>query len=372
MIIGYDAKRAFCNRRGLGNYSRDVIRLMSQFYNDNQYLLFTPRISEGLFAPDTSSTQTILPHRFLDKKIPALWRSSGICNDIKDQHLDIFHGLSQELPAGIDKTGAKSVVTMHDAIFVRYPELYDPFYRTIFTRKNRYSCKVADRIIAISEQTKSDIIEFFGADESKIDVVYQGCNNIFRQPVSKDQVDAVKQKYNLPNDFIVTVGAIEKRKNQGIIIDALYQGKIDIPLVIIGGKTKYSDEIAQKINKYSLDQQIVVLSNVSTEDLPAIYHAALCMIYPSLFEGFGIPILEALCSQTPVITSEGSCFAETGGDAALYINPKKAEDVADKLSKVLSNEEQRKTMITKGLIHADKFTDEKVSQQLYKTYNSLL
>ena len=252
-----------------------------------------PASAKNFFVPDTSSIQTILPHRFLDKKIPALWRSRGICKDIKDQHLHIFHGLSQELPVGIEKTGAKSVVTMHDAIFVRYPELYDPFYRTIFTRKNRYSCKVADRIIAISEQTKSDVIEFFGADESKIDIVYQGCNNIFRQPVSNEQVDAVKKKYNLPNDFIVTVGAIEKRKNQGIILDALHQGRIDIPLVIIGGKTKYSDEITQKTNEYSLEQQIVVLNNVSTEDLPAIYHAALCMIYPSLFEGFGIPILES-------------------------------------------------------------------------------
>jgi Glycosyltransferase len=371
MIIGYDAKRAFCNRRGLGNYSRDVIRLMSQYYRDNRYLLFTPRISEGLFVPDTSSTQTILPHRFLDKKLPSLWRSSGICRDIKEQHPHIFHGLSQELPVGIEKTGVKSVVTMHDAIFIRYPELYDPFYRAIFTRKNRYSCKVSDRIIAISEQTKNDIIEFFGADESKIDIVYQGCNNIFRQPVSKEQIDAIKQKYNLPNDFIVTVGAIEKRKNQGIIIDALHQGRIDVPLVIIGGKTKYLDEITQKINKYSLEQQIVVLNNVSTEDLPAMYHAALCMIYPSLFEGFGIPILEALCCQTPVITSQGSCFAETGGDAALYINPNYAEDVAEKINNILSNNALRQEMIIKGLTHANKFTDDKVAQQLMNVYSSL-
>ena len=306
MIIGYDAKRAFCNRRGLGNYSRDVIRLMSQFYPEDKYLLFTPRTNPSIYEPKASSAETILPTRFLDKKFSSLWRSVGICKDIKEYKTDIFHGLSQELPIGIEKSGAKSVVTMHDAIFIRYPELYDPFYRAIFTKKNRYSCTVANRIIDISKQTKSDIIEFFGADESKIDVVYQGCNNIFRQPMSQEKIEAVKQKYNLPAEFIVTVGAIEKRKNQGIIIDALYRGKIDIPLVIIGGKTKYSEEISQKIKKYSLEQQIVVLGNVLTEDLPAIYHAALAMIYPSLFEGFGIPILEALCCQTPVITSQGS------------------------------------------------------------------
>jgi glycosyltransferase involved in cell wall biosynthesis len=371
MIIGYDAKRAFCNRRGLGNYSRDIIRLMSLYYPENKYLLYTPRISNGLFAPDTKTTETILPNRFIDRKIPSLWRSSGICTDIRAHQVDIFHGLSQELPIGIEKTGAKSVVTMHDAIFVRYPELYDPFYRTIFTKKNRYSCKVANRIVAISEQTKNDIIEFFGADPGKIDVIYQGCNNIFRQPVTSGGIDTVKQKYNLPNDFIVTVGAIEKRKNQGIILDALYQGKIDIPLVIIGGKTKYADEIADKVKQYSLERQIIVLNNVSTVDLPAIYHAALCMVYPSLFEGFGIPILEALCCQTPVITSQGSCFAETGGDAALYIDPKRADDLASKLQKVLTDNELSEKMARSGLIHAEKFTDEKIAKKICQMYTAL-
>jgi len=368
MIIGYDAKRAFCNRRGLGNYSRDIIRLMSHYSPENKYLLYTPRIDNGLFDPDPTATETILPHRFVDKKIPSLWRSSGICKDIRTHKVDIFHGLSQELPVGIEKTGAKSVVTMHDAIFVRYPELYDPFYRTIFTKKNRYSCKVADRIVAISEQTKNDIIEFFGADPGKIDVVYQGCNNIFRQPILPNDIAAVKRKYNLPNDFIVTVGAIEKRKNQGIILDALYQSKIDIPLVIIGGKTKYAEEISKKAHEYSLDRQIIVVNNVSTVDLPAIYHAALCMVYPSLFEGFGIPILEALCCQTPVITSQGSCFAETGGDAALYIDPKNADDLADKLQQVLTNKELTKEMTNRGLMHAEKFTDEKIAQRLSLAY----
>jgi glycosyltransferase involved in cell wall biosynthesis len=371
MIIGYDAKRAFCNRRGLGNYSRDIIRLMSRYSPDNKLLLYTPKISNGLFDPDPTTTGTILPHRFIDKQIPSLWRSSGICSDIRAHKVDIFHGLSQELPVGIEKTGAKSVVTMHDAIFVRYPELYDPLYRTIFTKKNRYSCRIADRIIAISEQTKSDIIEFFGADPGKIEVIYQGCNNIFRQSVSTDDLTAIKQKYNLPNEFIVTVGAIEKRKNQGIILDALYRGKIDIPLVIIGGKTKYAEEIAKKTHEYSLEHQIIVLDNVSTTDLPAIYHAALCLIYPSLFEGFGIPILEALCCQTPVITSQGSCFAETGGDAALYIDPKNADDVTEKLLCVLTDKQLTNDMKNRGTVHAEKFTDEKIAQRIIALYNKL-
>ena len=372
MIIGYDAKRAFCNRRGLGNFSRDVIRLMSHYYPDNQYLLFTPKQPHNLFSPDTSNTQTLLPHTFWDKKFPAYWRSLSICKDIKDKKTDIYHGLSQELPIGIGKTGIKSVVTMHDAIFVRYPELYDPFYRAIFTRKNRYSCEVADRIIAISEQTKRDIIEFFGADIQKIDVVYQGCNNIFRNTVSPQEIDAVRKKHNLPQQFLLTVGAIERRKNQEIILEALHCGNLDVPLVIIGNPTNYLQELQKKISEYTLEKQIVVLNNISSADLPAIYHAATCMVYPSIFEGFGLPILEALCTGTPVITSRGSCFEETGGQAACYIDPNNAEELADTIHTVLSDNQLQARMIAKGLQHADEFTDEKVAQKLMEVYKEIL
>lgn len=371
MNIGYDAKRAFCNYRGLGNYSRDVIRLMNSHYKENHYFLFTPNMREGLYAPDTTTSSIILPDSRLGKLAPSLWRSFEMGKSAKKHHVDLFHGLNQELPVGIQKTGIKTVVTIHDAIFIRYPELYDPAYRAIFTRKNRYSCKIADRIIAISEQTKRDAIDFFGADPSKIIVVYQGCNNIYRQPIPTEHLQSVRQKYNLPQDFILSVGAIEKRKNQGIILDAIHQQNIDIPLVIVGGATKYMEDLYAKIREYSLDKQIVVLNNVSSEDLPAIYHAALCMIYPSIFEGFGIPILEALCTQTPVITSHGSCFAETGGDAALYVNQYDAEDVADKIKAVLNNETLRFEMKKKGLAHAANFTDEKVAQGLAQVYNLL-
>jgi glycosyltransferase involved in cell wall biosynthesis len=347
------------------------LRLMSTYYPENQYLLFTPRDNDGLFTPDASTCKTVLPNRFIDKKLPSWWRSRGITNDLNQYRPDIYHGLSQELPAGIAKTGIKSVVTLHDAIFIRYPELYDPFYRTIFTLKNRYSCKVADRIIAISEQTKRDAIEFFGADESKIDVVYQGCNNIFRQVVSSEAIDEVKKRHNLPESFLLCVGAIETRKNQLLIIEAIHRGGIDIPVVLIGGKTKYLEIVEKKIREYSLDKQIVVLNNISTVELPFIYHAASCFVYPSIFEGFGIPILEALCSGTPVITSKGSCFPESGGEAALYIDPYSPDDLAEKISLVLDNSDVREEMIRKGTIQAAKFADDKVAQQVNNIYSTL-
>ncbi|MBP1639993.1 MAG: glycosyl transferase group 1 [Bacteroidetes bacterium] len=371
MIIGFDAKRAFCNSRGLGNYSRYIFRLMSTYYPDNQYLLFTPK-SDGLYHTEADNCKTITPEGWINQSIPSFWRSYGMTKDLKHLKPDVYDGMNQELPFGFAKTGIKSVVTIHDAIFIRYPHMYDPFYRAIFKKKNSYSCNVANRIIAISEQTKQDIIEFFGVDEQKVDVVYHGCDNIFRQPISNDKITEIRNKYHLPSEFLLTVGAIEERKNQLLILEALHKGHLDIPLVIIGSPTKYLDNIKEKAREYSLENKIVVLSNVPNEDLPAFYRAASVMIYPSIFEGFGLPILEALCTETPVITSKGSCFEETGGKATVYVDPNNADELAEQINIVLHDTALRNSMIKEGLTHSLLFTDEKVAQQMMAIYSGLI
>ena len=371
MILSFDAKRFFHNNRGLGNYSRDVIRLLTSYYPENKYYLFNPAPSKRNSYLPPANAEVVLPQSFFYKTFSGLWRSRGSLSEIKKLGTDIYHGLNQELPQGIHKTKVKSVVTLHDAIFVRFPELYDPFYRKIFTVKNKYSCKVADRVIAISRQTKDDAIEFFNADPSKIDIVYQGCNNIFREIITEERVTEVKHKYNLPDDFLLIVGAIEKRKNHESVIKALSISKAPIPLVIIGNKTSYYDEIVDLIKKLNLQQQVLFLHNVPTDDLPAIYKSATIFLYPSIFEGFGIPILEALCTGTPVITSKGSCFAETGGDAAIYIHHDNPEEIADAINKIISSKEIREEMRQKGFIHSAKFSDEHIASNLMQIYSTI-
>ena len=199
MNIGYDAKRLFCNHRGLGNYSRDLIRILSQYYPDNQYHLFTPKVKIEV-SLNQKNTEVIQPEGFYKMLPSSVWRSVGLTAEIKKKGDVIFHGLSQELPLGIEKLNIKKVITFHDAIFIRYPELYPSAYRKIFTAKNRQSCRISDRIIAISEQSKLDAIEFFNADPSKIEVVYQGCNNLFRQKASLETKAHIASKYNLPTD----------------------------------------------------------------------------------------------------------------------------------------------------------------------------
>jgi len=372
MNISFDAKRAFHNNRGLGVYSRNVIRLLSEYYPENQYFLFNPKTKNNIHFSINKNTKEINPNNFFGKLLPGLWRSSGCVKQITTLGTDIYHGLSQELPAGIEKTNIKTVVTMHDAIFIRYPELYDALYRKIFIRKNKFSCRVADRIIAVSEQTKNDFIEFFNLPAEKIDVVYQGCNNIFREKISEAEKAGVRQKYNLPETFLLNVGAIEKRKNLATIIRAIHQGKIDMPLVACGNKTEYVNEVNALISEYKLENRVFLLHNVDFADLPALYALASVFIYPSVFEGFGIPILESLCMGTPVITSRGSCFEETGGKSSLYVDYDNADEMAEAIRKVLSDNDLRQKMIDDGKAHAALFTDEKVARNLMRVYEKIL
>jgi len=370
MRIGYDAKRLFCNHRGLGNYSRDLIRILCEYYPENQYDLFTPKIK--IDVPLNPRNTTVIQPTGIYKLLPSfVWRSVGLTSDIKKQRDDIFHGLSQELPIGIEKLAIKKVITFHDAIFVRYPELYPASYRKIFTAKNLQSCRIADRIIAISEQSKRDAIEFFNADPAKVDVIYQGCNNIFRKKSSTEEKKQIREKYNLPTDYLLFVGAIEPRKNIATILRALSQDKIDAPLVVVGRQTYYTKELQELVHKLNLLSQVQFLHQVETNDLPAIYQMAQLFVYPSIFEGFGIPILEALCSETPVITSAGSCFEETGGKLSIYVDPQNAPEMGDAIKKILTNQHQQNLMKSEGLKYADHFTDDKTAKHIMNFYKKI-
>lgn len=372
MNIGFDAKRFFHNRRGLGNYSRDTIRLLSAYYPDNNYLLFNPSIKNCVPNILNSNTTMVIPDTIIRKAIPSWWRTFGMKHDFVSKKLDIYHGLSQELPVGIEKTGVKTVVTMHDAIFMRYPELYSCTYRQFFIRKNRYACRVADRIIAISEQTKRDMMSYFDADEAKIDVVYQGCNAIFRQPASDSDKQQIRQKYQLPQQFLLTVGAIEKRKNAEVIIKALHAERITIPFVLVGAPTDYVKDLKQLVRQYNMEQQVIFLHYVASDELPAIYSMASLFVYPSVFEGFGIPVLEALCVGTPVVASTGTCFEEVGGTAAHYVNPHDVEQWATEIKHLLTDDWVCQNMRQDGLSRSELFVDKSVAKSLMAVYEKLI
>ena len=182
MNIGFEAKRVFHNTTGLGNYSRDLVRILHRYYPQNRYFLYNPKPSkkilfESLGAQVLEKRPLGLFYTFFSN----LWRRFGIIGDLKRDHIGVFHGLSGELPVGLNKAGIKSVVTIHDVLFLRYPEFYSFIDRNIYYRKFKHAAEAADCVIAISEQTKRDIVQYLGIAENKISVVYQGCHQAFKE-----------------------------------------------------------------------------------------------------------------------------------------------------------------------------------------------
>ncbi|OJJ16199.1 hypothetical protein BKI52_35530 [marine bacterium AO1-C] len=364
MKIGFDAKRAFFNRSGLGNYSRNTLQLLAQYYPDHAYVLYTPS-SKDTIDFSMPNAEVIEPQGWVNQKLKSLWRSLWMAKDLNRDTIDLFHGLSNQLPKNIQKFKGKTIVTIHDLIFLRYPELYKKADRMIDTRKFRHAAENADRVISVSEQTKADLIDFFDIPAHKIEVVYQGCHSIFQHKVSSEVQKKLQQQYQLPSDFLLSVGTIEARKNVGIIVKALQKHGIDIPLVVVGQPTPYLEEVKALMNA---DSKVIFLHNVPLQDLPGLYQMAKIFVYPSLFEGFGIPIVEALFSDTPVVTSKGSCFPESGGDAAQYIDPKEIDSVAEGIQKVLNDSTLQTNMITNGQRHRQQFTDQQVAKNLMQVY----
>ncbi len=372
MRIGFDAKRAFYNSSGLGNYSRSILLLLKRYFPENEWVLYTPSTKNSIDFCAEKNFEVKCPETALSRFFSAWWRSSGMTKNIQKDRIDIFHGLSNELPLKIQRSGAKSIVTIHDLIFLRFPEFYPLTDRHIYLRKFRHACNVADCIIAISEQTKCDIIDFLQINPDKIKVSYQGCSTRFWQTVTEEDKQRIKEKYNLPSAFILNVGTMEPRKNLKNLIHALAYTKNDTKLLAIGRPVKsYMKELQEIIIKKKLAERVIFLHDVPNQDLPVIYHLADLFAYPSYFEGFGIPVLEALVSGLPVITSTTSCFPETAGDAAIYINPEIPEEIGAATDRILENQTLKKEMIQKGYKQAQNFSDEAVANSLMTIYRAL-
>ena len=240
MNIGFDAKRAFHNGTGLGHYSRTLIRSLSDYHPEHQYYLFNPRHSSD-FELKGNNLQEIVPTDFLSRLFSSAWRSSWVKKDLQRLKIGLYHGLSHEIPVGIERTGIKSVVTIHDLIHERYPEQYNAIDVKIYSKKFRYACEHADKVIAISEQTKRDIIEFYKTPENKITVCYQSCNPAFGEEVNEEERKRIREEYDLPEQFFLYVGSVIERKNLLNICKALFllRNELDIPLLVIGEGGKY-------------------------------------------------------------------------------------------------------------------------------------
>lgn len=370
MIIGFDGKRALLNFTGLGNYSRFIISALSSNYPGNSYKIFSPKAkaSDELNAMLRPNSSIHLPHKVIDRAFPSLWRTRQIVSDLKREGVELYHGLSNEIPVGIEESGIKSVVTIHDLIFLRYPEYYKPIDRKIYDRKFRSASERSDRIIAVSECTKRDIISFYGIAAEKIDVAYQGFHPIFGLPPDEAAKDEVKRAYSLPDRFILSVGTVEERKNLMLLTEALRNLPDEIHLVAAGRRTPYAEKVEKYCVEKKISKRLHIIEGVPLRLLPALYSQASVFAYPSRFEGFGIPIIEALQTGIPVLAATGSCLEEAGGEGALYVDPDNTEAAAEILKRLLYDKDLTAKLKAAGKEQIKKFTPVNIAGKVNEVY----
>lgn len=370
--IGFDSKRAFKNFSGLGNYSRATITSLTTLFNYNEYFLYTPDYKNHPLHKFASASNITIrkPEKFAEKKFPSLWRSYTLKSQIQNDSLDLWHGLSGELP--LCPISAAKVVTIHDLIYLRYPKFYKAIDRWIYKKKAAYAVKNANKIIAISKQTADDIIEFFGTDPSKIEIIYQSCDPQFYTKATKEQIEIARKEYNLPKRFIVAMGKVEERKNVANIVKALPKLPKDVKLYCFGKWTPYAIKVNAIAEKLGVKDRVIMIHDADFALIPAVYSLAECLVYVSLFEGFGIPVLEGITYGIPVITSGGSSMLEAGGDSALYVNPDSPSDIANKIEMVLTSPTLRKSMIERGYAHAKSFRNDKVAEKVFEVYKNVI
>ncbi len=371
ILIGFDAKRIVRNGTGLGSYARTLVNALSE----NEHLQL------NLYAPDEGrddlrqqivnreKVKFVYPEGLHFRFQRDLWRTKGVVKQLKEDGVQLYHGLSGELPAGLKAAGIPGVVTIHDLIFLRHPEYYHCWDVEIYRRKFKSTLKEASRIIAISECTKRDILYYGDFPEDKIDVIYQGCSNRFRKSVSEADMNRVKAKYNLSDNFILNVGSIEARKNVLLAVKALGCLLDSFRMVIVGRHTKYTDEVIADVKKNGLEDRVQILHGIPDDDLPVIYHLAKVFVYPSRYEGFGIPIIEAIQTGLPVVACTGSCLEEAGGPDCLYVSPDDVEGMANAIKQAIAEKDVR---VPRAQEYIKRFENSNLAAQVIEEYEKTI
>lgn len=329
MKIAFDAKRLFRNYTGLGNYSRTLVGNLSRQYPDNDYFLMTEKVISNDETAEflTDNYRVVSP-----TKCRGTWRVWGMAKDLKKNGVQLYHGLSHDLPFGIARSGVKSVVTVHDVCYKTFPDMFPLVERMIYRVKYRHSLKNADRVIAISESTKSDILKYFDVDPSKIEVIYQALNPVFYERRDDRRAREMVAHYGVHGDFALFVGSLNSRKNLLSVLRAyaLVAPEKRPMLVVIGnGGGQYAERCWQEVESLSLTENVVHIRNLNSMSVLAdFYTLARFMVYPSLYEGFGLPVAEAMLCGCPTITSSVSSLPEAGGEWARYVDPNSVEQIA--------------------------------------------
>jgi glycosyltransferase involved in cell wall biosynthesis len=370
MKIGIDYTSAATQDAGIGRYTRELMRALLAQPSHHRYSFFYA--SRNPIDQSAIHNRQSAIHRlpFHDKWLMRGWQRLRLPIPVEliVGRVDLFHSPDFTLPPTLP--GVPTLLTVHDLSFIRDPDSAWPSLRAFLNKAVPRSVKRATHVLADSQATKSDLIELFGTPAEKISVLYSGVEARFAPVRDRAEIDRVCAKYQLPRPFILAVGTLQPRKNYGRLIEAFARLR-DYHLVIAGGKGWMVETIFEQVHRSGLEGRVHFPGFVDDADLPALYSAADLFAYVSLYEGFGLPLLEAMACGTPVIGSNTSSLPEVIGEAGLQVDPRSVDDIARALQQMIDRPELRERAIEAGLERAKSFTWEKAARELLTIYDQV-
>jgi len=367
--VGIDATAIPSLRAGAGNYIFNLVQALAKVDRDNHYVIFAKPQHIAEFSISQPNFRLAAINGVKRRFSRLLWEQFMLPRLVQGYQLDVLHSPHYTMPIF---NLACSVVTFHDMTFFLYPEMHGTLKRVFFRQMIRVSSKRADKIIAVSESTRKDILNLLNVTARKVHTVPEAASGDYRLIHNRDKVNRVCTKYGLQTGrFFLYVGTLEPRKNVPTLLRAyscLVSRGIHDPLVIVGKKGWMFGDIFATVKTLKLEDKVVFTGYVPDEDLPYLYNGARLFVYPSLYEGFGLPVLEAMACGTPVITSNVSSMPEVVGDAGLLIDPRDHTQLAQAIELIITNDDLSKLLRERGLQRAAQFSWERTARETLKVY----
>jgi glycosyltransferase involved in cell wall biosynthesis len=369
--IGIDATALPHQLTGAGNYVFQLISALARSDRTNEYLVFTTSHQAEALGVEREGFR-VVRRDFPGRGMRLAWEQVGLPGLVRRHKLDLLHSPHYTMPL---KHSARSVVTFHDLTFVLYPELHQPAKRIFFPAMMRWSARHAQRIITVSESTRSDLVRTFGVSPNRVTTVLSAADTDYR-PAAPALVADVSARYGLrPGGYLLYVGVLEPRKCLDQLVEAF--GRIapaadGLELIIAGKRGWMYDQIFGQVAALGLENRVRFPGYVPRADLPALYSGARAFVYPSRYEGFGLPVLEAMSCGTPVVTTNVSSMPEVAGDGALLVDPDDVAGLAAALARIVHDASLRQELSARGQARARTFSWERCARDTIKVYQEAM
>lgn len=373
--IAIDCRSMHRSQGGIGRYADELTRALAQFDSPHRFEILHGASLPERFDQTDPDPDRVVRHGFATGMIDPVWEQLHLPTELARLEVDLYHATCFVLP--VARGNVRSVATIHDVVFRVHPEWVEPWLREYLDRWTEVSLELADRIVTVSSWSRDEIVRIYRTDPARITVIHNGVSARF-SPAPAAEIERMRTKYSLPERFFLYLGAIEPKKNIDLLLDAC-RWRLDrsgasrpCPLVLAGATGGQRYDLDGAISVRRLGEHVRRLGYIADEDVPAVLSAARVFVYPSLYEGFGLPILEAMACGTPVIAARASATPEIVGEAALLVDPTDPMDLAASIDRMLEDDELRRGCRERGLARATELSWDRCARQHLALYDELL